>query len=90
MLCREIVFFCDMHGHSRKKNVFLYGCETNVGPSKFKERIFPLMLSQMCDVFSWADSHFHVRKEKEVNFSLYLGLVAMAVCSDMRPRCLLS
>ena len=24
---RELLLFCDMHGHSRKKNVFMYGCE---------------------------------------------------------------
>lgn len=22
---REIVMFCDLHGHSRKKNIFMYG-----------------------------------------------------------------
>ncbi len=24
---RDVVLFCDLHGHSRKKNVFLYGCD---------------------------------------------------------------
>lgn len=24
---REVVVFCDLHGHSRKLNVFIYGCE---------------------------------------------------------------
>ena len=23
---RELVMFCDFHGHSRKKNIFMYGC----------------------------------------------------------------
>jgi len=22
----QVVLFCDMHGHSRKRNVFMYGC----------------------------------------------------------------
>jgi len=22
----QILMFCDMHGHSRKRNVFMYGC----------------------------------------------------------------
>jgi len=22
----NVKFFCDMHGHSKKKNVFMYGC----------------------------------------------------------------
>ena len=24
---REVVLFCDLHGHSRKQNVFIYGCD---------------------------------------------------------------
>ena len=24
---REVVVFCDLHGHSRKQNVFIYGCD---------------------------------------------------------------
>ena len=28
VLSKEIFLFCDFHGHSRKKNVFLYGCSS--------------------------------------------------------------
>ena len=28
---REVVLFCDLHGHSRKHNVFCYGCENAKG-----------------------------------------------------------
>jgi hypothetical protein len=24
--CREVQLFCDIHGHSRQKNLFVYGC----------------------------------------------------------------
>ena len=24
---REVVLYCDLHGHSRKQNVFIYGCD---------------------------------------------------------------
>ena len=24
---REVVVYCDFHGHSRKQNVFIYGCD---------------------------------------------------------------
>ncbi len=24
---REVVLFCDLHGHSRKAGIFVYGCE---------------------------------------------------------------
>ncbi|GBG87835.1 hypothetical protein CBR_g45991 [Chara braunii] len=26
---QEVVLICDLHGHSRKKNIFLYGCENS-------------------------------------------------------------
>ena len=44
---REIVVYCDLHGHSRKQNVFIYGCE-NRGDSqrRLRERIFPVMLNK--------------------------------------------
>jgi hypothetical protein len=29
VLEKEIFLFCDFHGHSRKKNVFLYGCSSD-------------------------------------------------------------
>jgi hypothetical protein len=43
----ELILYCDFHGHSRKQNVFLYGCENKHIPNKrLKERIFPAMLSK--------------------------------------------
>ena len=27
----RVLFFCDFHGHSRKKNVFMFGCENPMG-----------------------------------------------------------
>lgn len=44
---REIVVYCDLHGHSRKHDVFIYGCENRGDPSKrLRERIFPAMLNK--------------------------------------------
>lgn len=54
----ELVLYCDFHGHSRKQNVFVYGCENKQLPNeRFKERIFPAMLSKndpakVCSSFS--------------------------------------
>jgi len=28
---REVVMYCDLHGHSRKKNIFVYGCDNKSG-----------------------------------------------------------
>ena len=44
---REVLMYCDFHGHSRKKNVFLYGCENKNDKSKQPySRVFPMMLSK--------------------------------------------
>ena len=55
-LCGErgLAFFCDLHGHSKKKDVFMYGCHDEQDPSK--TRIFPLILSKICPLFSFEKS----------------------------------
>lgn len=40
-----IVMYCDLHAHSRKHNVFIYGCENKRYVEKrLQEQVFPLML----------------------------------------------
>jgi len=55
------VFFCDLHGHSRKKDAFMYGCR-NEGHTR--ERIFPYLLSQVNPHFSLQKSSFRVQRSK--------------------------
>lgn len=44
---RDIVTYCDLHGHSRRQNVFIYGCENRGNSNKrLRERIFPCMLNK--------------------------------------------
>ena len=62
---RDIFLFCDFHTHSRKKNVFMYGCSNSKGTDILKEKIFPNLLSKNSDVFSFADSCFAIQKSKE-------------------------
>ena len=64
---REVVMFCDLHGHSRKHNVFIYGCDAVEDPSlRFKSRVFPRMLSKNApDMFSYSTSRFVVQRSKE-------------------------
>jgi murein tripeptide amidase MpaA len=38
---RDIFFFCDFHGHSTKKNIFMYGNNQTKPSDKLKERVFP-------------------------------------------------
>jgi murein tripeptide amidase MpaA len=44
---REVLLYCDLHGHSRKNNVFIYGCNNDsVSKKRFQEQVFPMMLSK--------------------------------------------
>eukprot|EP00826_Nyctotherus_ovalis_P030197 TRINITY_DN2401_c0_g4_i1.p1 TRINITY_DN2401_c0_g4~~TRINITY_DN2401_c0_g4_i1.p1 ORF type:complete len:269 (+),score=77.09 TRINITY_DN2401_c0_g4_i1:253-1059(+) len=51
---RGVAFFCDLHGHSKKKDVFMYGCNYEDDPAR--TRVFPLILSKLCPLFSFDKS----------------------------------
>ena len=62
----DVITTVDLHGHSRKMNVFVYGCENPKGTDMFlRERVFPRMLWKNAKVFSYRDCNFKVRKSKE-------------------------
>ena len=61
---RDILLFCDFHGHSRKKNIFMYGNSAK-NDTRYRERIFPYMLEKQSEVFSYQDCAFSVQKSKE-------------------------
>lgn len=42
---REVALFCDLHGHSRKKDIFMYGCNIQKNPEE--TRIFPFILGKI-------------------------------------------
>lgn len=60
---RRLFFYCDLHGHSRKHNIFMYGCSTNAVSSE--EKLFPWLLNKRCCKFSFQDSFFGIDKNKE-------------------------
>nr|XP_019599256.1 PREDICTED: cytosolic carboxypeptidase 2 isoform X6 [Rhinolophus sinicus] len=63
---REVLLYCDFHGHSRKNNIFLYGCNNNDRKYWLHERVFPLMLSKNApDKFSFPSCNFKIQKCKE-------------------------
>ncbi|XP_061672699.1 cytosolic carboxypeptidase 1 isoform X3 [Syngnathoides biaculeatus] len=75
---RAPLVFCDFHGHSRKKNVFMYGCslketiwQSNISApsSDLQEdlayRALPKILSQIAPAFSMASCSFVVERSKE-------------------------
>lgn len=65
--CRDVYLFVDCHGHSRKKNVFLYGCNNKsaVGYAKYIERVIPFICSYNNQSFSFQDCNFTIQKSRE-------------------------
>ncbi|XP_051238389.1 cytosolic carboxypeptidase 2 [Dicentrarchus labrax] len=63
----DVILYCDFHGHNRKNNVFMYGCnKRGDGSLKLHERVFPLMLSKNAsNEFSFKSCKFRVQKSKE-------------------------
>ncbi|XP_031725462.1 cytosolic carboxypeptidase 2 isoform X1 [Anarrhichthys ocellatus] len=63
----DVALYCDFHGHNRKNNVFMYGCNNRRDASlKLHERIFPLMMSKNASSkFSFKSCKFRVQKSKE-------------------------
>ncbi len=64
---RDIFLFIDLHGHSRKKNIFMYGCsDKHQSPSKrILSRVFPRLLWRVSQCFSYQDCNFGLQKSKE-------------------------
>ncbi len=63
------MLFCDMHGHSRTSNVFIYGCDDlrPENPNRLLARVFPALLGRACSSFSFKDCNFKI----QVKISLY-------------------
>ena len=67
---RSVALYIDIHGHSRKKNVFMYGCcidtmEINSTKTNDTIKLLPYMLNSKNKIFSFRDWTFSVEKEKE-------------------------
>ena len=66
----KIELFCDIHGHTRKKNVFMYGCSQKhsdylIHRKNLLAKIIPVLMSNRNKFFSFKDSHFRMEKDKE-------------------------
>lgn len=60
---RQIEMYVDCHGHSKKKNLFMYGVPAKqIGENR---KIFPLLFSRNHASFSYQDCSFVLKKEKE-------------------------
>lgn len=63
-----VALYCDMHAHSRKHNIFIYGCENmkRHPDRRLLEQVFPLMLHKnVANKFSYENCKFRVQKNKE-------------------------
>ncbi|KAJ3094855.1 Cytosolic carboxypeptidase 1 [Phlyctochytrium planicorne] len=56
---------CDFHGHSRKKNVFIFGCENGPGHAEGLEKIFPSLLASVNSMFDSGSCKYVVERSKE-------------------------
>ncbi|CAD8109409.1 unnamed protein product [Paramecium sonneborni] len=62
----NLIAFIDLHGHSIKKNVFLYGPEYTLwNYNYYKCRILPKLLSQKTDMFRFYSSIFRITQSKQ-------------------------
>ena len=71
---KGVALFCDLHGHSRAHNAFMYGCKSLELPES--TRIFPYILSKINPNFSFEFSKFgmHSSKERTARIALYKEL----------------
>eukprot|EP00794_Sanderia_malayensis_P018239 gene18239-20058_t len=76
---REVLLYCDLHGHSRKRNVFIYGCDNKQNKTKrFWGRVFPMMLCKNSeDKFAYKSCRFKVQKSKEGTGRIFMWNVGI-------------
>jgi hypothetical protein len=61
---RPLALYCDLHGHSRRKNVFFYGNTQYNNPESC--RVFPFLMSTLAQPnYSYDYSKFSVSRSKE-------------------------
>ena len=64
-LWNQIDLFVDLHAHSKKKNIFMYGCNSIKNyERKILIRVFPKILSIRCRLLSFPDCAFNLYKSK--------------------------
>jgi hypothetical protein len=60
---RQCELICDLHGHSRRKNVFMYGCHVQGRPEA--SRLIPFLMGKISPFFVYEYCRFKVQKSKE-------------------------
>lgn len=66
---RSVEIFTDIHGHSRKFNIFTYACCFSEASMEARNnpliKVFPSILNERIEAFSFKDCRFANEKEKE-------------------------
>ncbi|CAG9336270.1 unnamed protein product [Blepharisma stoltei] len=65
---RPLELVCDLHGHSRRKNIFMYGCNYPGRPEV--TRTFPFILSKISPFFSYSYCSFRMQKSKDATLRI--------------------
>ena len=65
----KILLFCDMHGHSKKNNVFMYGCAVKsldcvIVRKNLLAKTIPVAMNKRSKFFTFRDCHFRIEKSK--------------------------
>eukprot|EP00899_Mesostigma_viride_P023438 jgi/Mesvir1/4279/Mv22237-RA.1 len=79
---RRLTLFCDCHGHSRKKDVFMYGCEPNAPATPedaARVRLLPYLFSRRNSHFNFSKCSFKVQKSKQT-------CARVVVCKEIGVR----
>ena len=62
---RELCLFIDLHAHSARKNIFVFGNNENDATGYVQTKVYPTLLGNLCPFFSMTDSVFKNQKIKE-------------------------
>lgn len=70
----KVLLYCDFHGHSRKKNIFLYGCELDKSEivGDITEKTFPTQMNNHLNYFD-IDSCKYVIEEYKKSTARVVG-----------------
>jgi hypothetical protein len=64
---RDLLIYCDFHGHAKKTGCFMYGCNiaANEGFTSWtKVRLFPKVLASLSPMFDYKNCRFSVQPDK--------------------------
>ncbi|XP_037870715.1 cytosolic carboxypeptidase 2 isoform X2 [Bombyx mori] len=75
-----VAMYVDLHAHSRKHNIFIYGCESRKNTDKrLQEQVFPLMLHKnAADKFSFENCKFRIQRSKEGTGRVVIWMLGVA------------